>query len=60
MCILTTPLCHVIIFVIFRILKKKKSLAKKKFSLLSLKMLPGFFHSPGAIKTHNKIILLMC
>ena len=23
-------------------------------------MLPGFFHCPGAIETHNKINLLMC
>ena len=23
-------------------------------------MLPGFFHCPGAIKPHNKIIVVMC
>lgn len=61
MCILTTQLGRVIIFVIFRIFQKIHCKKKKKTQfLLSLKMLPGFFHCPGAIQTHNKINLLMC
>lgn len=44
-------LCH------FLDIKKKDC---KKLFLLNFKMLPDFFHCPGAKQTHNKISLLMC